>query len=337
MSIRIKDLAKIAGVSPATVSLALNGSELVNEVTRERILEMARDHGYTPNTYARRLALRRSGMLGLVIPDIENVFYASLVRETNRYAQLAGYGLSIAISDNSPALEEKIVTEMISSRVEGVVCVPVNVPDGSSGRFVRLLDAEIPAVCSTTRLGGDAAIPSVMCGLREGMRELAGYLFSRGCKKPVLLTGPAGVYTLDIRREGFFDAINESGIDLRDAEVIALDEVTYAPACAAAENLIKRVGEFDAVLCVNDMMALGVVNTFNRHGLAVPRDIAVAGFDDVVFAEASPAPLTTVRQDIAGIARESVALLLKLIGGLSPEQLSDIVLPAQLVIRQSTK
>jgi LacI family transcriptional regulator len=335
MAIRIKDIAKLAGVSPATVSLALNESELVNEETRKRILAIAHEHGYIPNTYARRLALRRSGMLGLVVPDIENVYYAMLVRMINNYAQIAGYGLSILISDNSRELEEKIVTELISSRVEGVICAPVNIPGISGEIFSRLIDAGIPTVCATTRFEYTSFIPSVMCGLREGMYEIANYVFQRGCKRPVYISGPSGVYTLDIRLAGFLDAAREMGLCESSIEVIELPEVTYSAACDAAEKIAVANEKVDAVICVNDMMALGVVNTFNRRGIAIPQDIVVTGFDDVIFAEASPVPLTTVRQDIESIARESIELLIKLIGGQKPGEAGDIVLPTQLVIRCS--
>jgi LacI family transcriptional regulator len=335
MAVRIKDIAKLAGVSPATVSLALNGNELVNEETRKRILALAQEHGYIPNTYARRLALRRSGMLGLVIPDIENVYYAMLVRMINNYAQIAGYGLSILISDNSRELEEKIVTELISARVEGVICVPINIPGGSDEIFVRLTEAGIPTVCATTRFENTQLIPSVMCGLREGMYEIANYVFNRGCRRPVYITGPSGVYTLEIRLKGFLDAAREAGLCENMLEVMELPEVTYSAACVAAEKIAKESDKVDAVICVNDMMALGVVNTFNQRGLKIPDEIAVTGFDDVIFAEASPSPLTTVRQDIECIARESIALLIKLIGGQKPSETGDIVLPTQLVIRCS--
>ncbi|MGI6201855.1 MAG: LacI family DNA-binding transcriptional regulator [Eubacteriales bacterium] len=336
MAIRIKDIAKLAGVSPATVSLALNGSELVNEDTRKRIISIAHEHGYIPNTYARRLAMRRSGMLGLVIPDIENVYYASLVRMTNNYAQTAGYGLSILISDNSRELEGKIVTELISARVEGVICVPANIPGSSGEIFARLTDATIPVVCATTRFEPGSFIPSVMCGLREGMYEVASYLFRRGRRRPVYITGPSDVYTLDIRRSGFLDAARDAGIGESELKIIELPEVNYAAACVAAQQIADSGGNFDAAVCVNDMMALGVVNTLSRRGFDIPRDIAITGYDDVIFAEASPTPLTTVRQDIDSIARESIALLTRLIGGLPPDEAGDIVLPTQLVIRQST-
>ena len=318
---------------PQRVACGSNGNELVNEET-QAILAIAHEHVCSQHLRGRRFA--RSVLLGLVVPDIENVYYASLVKMTNNYAQMAGYGLSILISDNSRELEEKIVTELISSRVEGVICVPVNIPGGSGEIFARLIDAGIPAVCATTRFDNGTPIPSVMCGLREGMFEAASYMFERGCRRPVYVTGPSGVYTLDIRLAGFLDAARKAGLPESSIEVIELPEVTYSAACGAAEKLAARIGEIDAVLCVNDMMALGVVNTFSRRGTRIPRDILVMGFDDVIFAEASPAPLTTVRQDIESIARESVALLTKLIGGLPPQEAGDIEIPTRLVIRQST-
>ncbi|MHC1694201.1 MAG: LacI family DNA-binding transcriptional regulator [Eubacteriales bacterium] len=339
MAVKIKDIAKLAGVSEATVSLALNNNPLVNSDTRQRILALAEEMGYTPNSYARKLVLRRSGMLGLVIPDIENVFYASLVRQINRYAQQAGYGLSIAISDNTPSLEAKIMDEMVYNRMEGVIYVPVNVSGGNKGCLTRLSDADIPVVCSTTRLNSADGIrvPSVMSELRDGMKILTRYLLDRGYKRLAYITGPDGVYALDIRREGFLDAVREHGLKDSDTVLLPLGEVTYSAACEAAKQLLPKINNLDAVICVNDMMALGVVNTLGQHGISVPNDIAVAGFDDVIFAVASPSPLTTVRQDIEGVARESVSLLQRLIKGHPVEQAEDILLPAGLVVRQSTK
>ena len=176
MAVRIKDIARKANVSEATVSLALNNNPLVNEETAKTIKRIAREMGYTPNPYARRLVLKKSNTLGVVVPDIENVFYASFVHYLNLCCRETNYSLSIFISGNRPEREEKIAEDLIAMQAEGVIYIPVNVPNKNMDQVQKLQAAGIPVICATTAFG---TLPSVM------WKTVCFSLFLICCKKAI--------------------------------------------------------------------------------------------------------------------------------------------------------
>ena len=328
-AVTISDIARSLGVSEATVSLALNNNPIVKEETRERVRLTADQLGYVPNSYARRLVLKRSGMLGVVVPDIENVYYASLVKELSDRVSHSGYSLSIFISSNDPKKEERAIDDMISSRVEGMIYVPINTPADLSGSRGLIERSGIPTVCATTLIDG---MSCVLCDLEEGMRQLLSHIMREKPGRIAYLSGPEGVYTLDCRQKAFLDAAESYGVDVT---VIHLPAVDYRQAFEAARGLLGNLP--DVIVCVNDFMALGVVNLLTEQGISVPRDVSVTGFDDSVFSIASPVPLTTVRQDISALAEKTVDMLLGLIGSDTTPESEVLRLPTGLIIRKSTK
>ncbi|MFQ9149253.1 MAG: LacI family DNA-binding transcriptional regulator [Eubacteriales bacterium] len=330
-AVTIADIAKAAGVSKATVSLALNGSPVVKDETREKVTAAAASLGYVPNFSARRLVSGKSGMLGVVVPDIENVYYATLVKELTERVSEAGWSLSIFISSNDPDRESRAVRDMIASRVEGIIYVPVNTPGGNDA-VPLILNSGIPAVCATTLTD---KMSCVLCDLGDGMRRLTERLLATGPKSVIYLDGSPGVYTLDVRREAFSEAVRsyrESGHNIV-TRTISIPSVDYF----SAERAVAGLGELpDAIVSVNDFMALGVVNHLTSRGISVPDRVQVTGFDDCVFAVSSPVPLTTVRQDIGILAEKTVALLKRELSGETSDR-EVILIPTDVVTRRSTK
>ncbi|MFY9177953.1 MAG: LacI family DNA-binding transcriptional regulator [Caldicoprobacterales bacterium] len=330
MAVGIKDVARAANVSEATVSLALNGSPLVNEQTRQRIIKIAQSMNYTPNPYARQLVLKRSGVIGLVVPSIENYYYATFVKHVNRAIRSTGYGLTISISENDPENEAKIIQEMINNRVEALLLAPVNIPNDQPDYLSLLIDSEIPTIFVTSRYLVDG-FSCVMCDLFGGMKTLIYYLNNRGYNNTLLLTGPQGSYALDQRTEAALTAAKQ--LNLTRLDVVNLPDVTYEAVYESMEYI--KTDEYDALVCVNDMMALAAYNSLTMRGLKVPQDIAIAGFDDVIFSQISPIPLTTVAQDIEGMAKTATESALSLLQAKTATTLESI-LPCKLVIRKST-
>lgn len=324
--ISIKDIAKASGVSTATVSLALNHSDLISEQTRERVCRIADEMGYLPNPYARRLVKQRSDMLGLIVPDIRNVYYAALVHHVNHAVRAAGYGMIIAMSENNPAYEEKIVEEMIASRVDGLLLSPLN----SVGHTLSYLEHfPLPLAFVSSRYE-DCPYPAVIPDYQNGMAEITRMALEKGRKHILFMTGPKGEYSLEQRKQGFLCAAGENGM------VVHCREVSYADATEATEQLLAEANGslfFDAILCVNDTMAAGVENVLLRHGISIPETVAVGGYDDVLFAETTAVPLTTVKQDIKMIAETAVSLLLERIAGNKIPQITTV--PVTLIHRDS--
>lgn len=330
MNIKLEDVARRLGVSKATVSLALNGSPRVNERTRERVLAVSREMGYHPNPYARRLVTQKSRLVGLIVPDIENVYYASLVRHVSDALNRAGYALSVATSTNSRLTERKIIGEMLESRVDALLLAPVNAPGGSTAYLSAADDAGVPLLFVTS-IYADLTRPCVMCDLYGGMKALMARLYESGRRRIALLTGPENVYCLDLRERGWHDFLIEH--DLHADAVIHLSEVSYEAALAALRGYPLQ--NIDAAVCVNDMMALGAVNALLARGVRVPEDVAVAGYDDVIFSHVSPIPITTVRQDVRALAATAVDHLLDMIEHRGQaERIAP--LPCTLIEREST-
>ena len=323
----IRDIAREIGMSEATVSLALNGSTAVKAETRERVQLAARTLGYIPNTNARRLVMKRSGVIGIVVPEIENIYYAVLVRELSERMADAGYSLSIFISSNDEEKEQRAISDMIAARVEGIVYVPVNSTSENEMSRRMIEQSGIPTVCATTQIDG---MSCVRCDLEGGMRALMEHLLLQHPGRIAYFGGPEGVFTLDCRKREFLTAAAASGVD---TELRILPAVDYRYAYEEAGALLGNLP--DIIVCVNDFMALGVVNRLIEHGISVPRDVAVTGFDDMIFSVASPVPLTTVRQNLPLLAAKTTDLLLQMIS--APDETNSIIrIPTELIIRKST-
>lgn len=329
MAVGIKDIAKRANCSEATVSLALRGNSLVSEKTRAAILEIAKDIGYIPNLAARKLARRESGCLGLVIPDIENVFYASLVKHINAATKERGYDLIIAVSENNPAAEKKILSNMIENRVEGVVFVPMNKANPDPSYLSVLSDYHIPYVfCTDYYESLHGAAPVIMSDLEDGMYRLTKEVLRLGYQNPVYLTGDDAVMSLRLRQAGFERAAAETNTD---SCIYRLETLNYRAAHNAIGGILKKRPDTDVFICVNDMIAAGTLNALSEGNYPVPQK-GVAGFDNVIFSRISYPKISTVEQDVKTIAETSVTVLLE-----KKENKENIMIPTKIIKRESLK
>jgi len=272
-------------------------------------------------------------MIGVVIPDIENNFYASFVRYLNDYIKDTSYTLSILISGNSPELEEKSLHEMINNRMEGIIYIPINNANQNKERINELLKSDIPTICATTKYGN---LPYIMSDLYGGMCEMTKYVIEKGYEKLIYMSGPEKIYALDIRKAGFYDTIQKFKLNEKNIKYVFTDEVNYDHACDATEKLITENILGSVIVCVNDIMALGVINTLKRHNINVPEHTAVTGFDDGIFSVASPVSITTVNQDIKNIAQKSIQTLISVINkDTDISSVQNYIIPISLVKRYS--
>lgn len=335
MSVTIKDIAREAGMSPATVSLALKNNPAVKDETRRLIHELAKKLGYVPNPYAQRLVNGRSGIIGLVVPDITNMYYASLAECCDREVTAAGYLMSIAMSQGSPEREKKAIERMTADLTEAILLAPVNVPlkldgdDSYSEESPDPLETVGSPVIYTTALRRGSRLPYVISDLHGGMRAITEHVVASGRRHILYLTGRAGVPVLDFREEGFREAADGVQYD-----IIHLADRSYESVRGYVADNIGSVRNYDAVISINDQMAAAVLNALLRAGIRVPADISVTGFDGVVSSEMAAIPITTVKQDIVRIAREAVRLAVAAINGEETEH--EMVIPTNLLVREST-
>lgn len=328
--VRIGDIAKACGVSNGTVSLALNNSHLVNEDTKALIKETADKMGYIPNETARALVKGRSKQISVVVPDIMNTFYATFVSELNKKVQVAGYTLTVYISNNSPELENKMINRMIRNNVEGIIIVPVNEGNASSEYISRLSSINIPFLFAVDNYEGIDSV-CVMSDCRKGMYDIVKNLIAKGYEDVAFLSGDVSVASLKARLEGYSRAMAEKGLE---EKVIRVRSIDYDGSCEAVQKCIDSEKLPRAFACPNDMMALGAINTLKKAGISVPDQCAVTGFDNVIFSEISSVPITTVNQDIGLIATKSLDIIFKMINGEDPEK-TYYLIGTELVERSS--
>lgn len=326
--VKLEDVARKCGVSPATVSLALNDNPLVKEETKKKVKETAEKMGYVPNEIARSLVKKKSHQLGVIVPDILNSFYAMFVNELNKYVQSMHYGLTISISNNSPERESKIIDEMIRNNVEGVIIVPLNEHNESPQYINKLKKLNIPFVFAVDHYEIIDA-PVVMSDCETGMYDMVAYLIGKGYRDIAFLIGDTSVFTLRARADGYRKAMDKAGLENK---LIRAETIDYNGACKAIELCIAKNQLHRVFVCPNDMMALGVINTLRNHDISVPVQCAVTGYDNVMFSTISTVPITTVEQEIGSIAQTSAKLLFGMIDG---NEVKDKYIKTKLIIRES--
>jgi len=334
MTVRLKDIAKMANVSEATVSLALNDSNLVNKHTKQRIKKIASESGYTVNALARSLVKKSNKTIGLVVPDIENPYYSQLVKYLDLYIKEAEYNLILAISNDKLEEEKSIINNFISERLEGIIIVPINNINNNIEYIKQLDDNNIPFVFSTSHYP-DIAAPYAMVDLEDGMYKLVKYMLDLGHRKIFFICGYTKVLTTYLRLNGYKKAFKERDLVPIEDFIIECPRVNYDYAQNAAMNIIKRNVTFDAVVAINDLMAIGILNVFKMSGLNIPEDVSLAGYDNTVFSSIASIPITTVNQNLKLISRHTVDMLFNEINNRGV-LLDNVLIKPELIIREST-
>lgn len=337
----ITDIARLAGVSKATVSRVLNNrAEGVGAQKRAQILKLVEETGFQPCSTARCLATGESRSIGLVIPDITNPFYPLLVRGAERRLNECGYSLFLCNTDRSLATEEAYVRVLIEKRVDGVI---LDSAGSMHDAHVRLLeDNGIPIVLLDRAIGHRTSRYGVFVDNQRGAFEAAAHLLRRDDCRLLFLNGPAELSQSIERRAGVEEAARLAGATdrLRVLEGdFSVDSGFRLVAGALAETQTaakSTPAAFNAVFAANDVMAIGALRALKQCGIPVPQEVEVMGFDDIELAGMVDPPLSTVSQPTLEMGTASADLLLRLIGGEKPRRKAVIMVP-QLVLRGTTR
>ncbi len=331
MRVTIKDIAKVAGVSVATASMALNDKPGVNKETREKVLEVAESMYYRPNYSARNLITKKSGSIGLVVTDIRNPFFSKLVDVLNREVEKNGYSLLLGISNDRVSLERKCVDLFVGRDVEGVIIVPTIQTSPDLEHLYMLKRMKIPFVfCTTTYNGIEADV--VMSDLMDGEYQLVRHLIESGRRRICFVTCDRSLLLSRQRLEGYRKAHEEASLSYNNEQIIET-EPDYEHGYDVGRAL--AAGSVDAVVTVNDFLAFGVAKAFKDAGVRIPEDIAVAGYDDLLFSNLVDPALTTVKQPITEICIKTLEVLFRRIeNGAEPAALHT--LGPRLIVRDST-
>ncbi len=330
----IKEVARQAGVSVGTVSNVLNRPERVSKEVRARVHVAIDLLGYVRSESARQLRAGRSRMLGLLVMDTGNPFFAALARGTEKVAAQAGLGVTVCNSAQSAAAEQSYLSLFAEQRLRGVLLAPV--ASGRPGEMLRRSD--IPFVVVDRALDPQEACSVAADDVLGGL--LAGrHLVAAGHRHIAYVHGPDHLQQVQDRRTGLVRAVEESGLGADAVVDIAATRLDVGAGRDAGARLIGLQSRPTAVFCANDLLALGVMQTVFDAGVRVPDDLAVVGYDDIEFAEASLIPLTSVRHPAEEIGSLATELLLREIEPTQPgssHQHSGIVLQPELVVRRSS-
>jgi LacI family transcriptional regulator len=324
----IKDVARAAGVSVASVSRALNGHENVTDETRARILKAADDLRYVPHAAARSLITRRTDTVGAVLPDLHGEFFSELIRGMDTAARGSGRHLLISSSHGS-ASEAAQALLTLQGRVDGLLVMS---PHADTRMLAANLPQALPIVLMNTRIAsGSYAALSV--DNHGGAAAMMRYLIDSGYRRIAFIGGPAQNFDAEERLRGYREALAaEPGA----VEIVLPGDFSEASGYRAGLDLCARRERPDAIFAANDMMALGCLFALTEHGLRVPDDIALAGFDDVPIARFASPPLSTVRVRIAELGRLAFERLVAAIDGDPDATRIHERLACELVVRQST-
>ena len=327
MTVTIKDVAREAQVSVATVSRALNGQDNVAEAVRHRVQGVAERLRYTPHHAARSLSSRRTRTIGVVLPEVYGEFFSELIYGIDQVAREHALHLLVSSYHGDPR-EQGDALRSMRGRVDGLLVMSPY--DDGDGHLAAALEVLPDAVLISSQLGKPGQ-RQIGIDNHAGARAMVTHLVSLGHRRIAFISGPSGNHEAAERMRGYRDALAEL-LPGATPEVLQGD-FREASGEQAAQTLLAGASLPDAVFAANDMMALGCLSAFNAAGVAVPNDIAVAGFDDIPLARYVPPGLTTMRMDIAALGADAMRrLLAPAVDG----QAEDNLRQPQLVVRAST-
>ncbi len=327
----IADVARHAGVSSTTVSHAISGNRFVSPQVKSRVREAMSELGYVPSRSARNLALGRTHILGLLVPDVANGFFADLAKGVEHTAIEAGYNVILGNTGFDRG-RELLYLEMVRSRAaDGIVYAA---GDDTAVSDISKAVGDIPLVMVDEDLP-NATAPTVVSDNYDGGRQAANHLLGMGHREALVLAAAPELLSSSRRVAGFADTWQAGG---GRAPQVAFTSFTHEGGVQAVRNHrdLLKARRVTAVFAVNDLAALGAIIEMRALGLVVPQDVSVVGFDDSEVTRYCDPALTTVRQDVSGLGEQATRLLVEALSGSRPVTPGRQVLPVNLVVRAST-
>jgi LacI family transcriptional regulator len=330
-SITIKDIARELGVSVSTVSRALQNHPDISEPTKELVRDCARRLNYKPNLMASNLRTSKNTTIGVVIPELNHHFFASVLDGIEQTANDAGYNILICQSSENYAREEQNVQMLLNSRVAGML-VGVSKQTTRLQHLQDVLDSGVPLVLY------DRPCPSLQCDQvvsddYVGAYNAVEYLIQTGCKRIMYFSSPMQLEVAHRRYQGWRDALQHYGLPIDGGAILTCD--TRAQAIIETPKVMKTQRP-DAMFCVNDNCATGVLYAAQILGLNIPNDLSICGFSNAPLCRTISPMLTTVEQHGVEIGRRAMQRLLKRLDGEQRIAQTDMV-PTDLIVRETTK
>ncbi len=328
----IKDVAALAGVSVGTASMAMNDSPRISAQTKQLVLDAVAQLDYHRNPYARSFSLSSSHTIGFLVPDLLNSFFGEMAGCLQKEVERRGNALMFGLSNESSAQEAKLIRQFIDRGIDGLIIVPVveNAPDLTHIR--TLIKDTFPFVFISSYYKGIEA-NCVMTDLCKGSYDLTLQLLDSGHRHVILISGNPELVPFAERIKGFIQAHRDRNIPFSADRIIT----TLSMSFQGGYDAIRKVyfsQKIDAILAINDVMAMGIVSSLHACGVRVPEDVSVAGYDDISVSGLQETPLSTVHQPLEQMSRIAVENLFRQING-DATVVEPVYLEPRVVLRKS--
>lgn len=323
----IRDVARLAGVSVATVSRALSNPEKVSAESLDKVHTAIAQVGYRPNMLARNFRSARAYTVVVLVPDIANPFYSLFIRALEDRAQQKGYAVLLGDTRGTPEREMEYIRRVETRLADGIVQLRP-----SSEKSQNNIPPDIPCVnaCGCEYTTG----PAIRIDNRAAAKTMVNYLISLGHRRIGVISGlKDNPHAID-RLEGYKEALTEAGIPF-EKDLVAEGDFTMWSGLNAAFQFCNMKVRPTAIFSMNDEMAIGAMQTLKNQGIRIPEDMSVTGFDDIAYAKYSDPSLTTISQPAEEMGKMAMDMLLKVIEG-EPLSQRECVLPTEFIIRKST-
>jgi DNA-binding LacI/PurR family transcriptional regulator len=326
----MKDVARLAGVSVSTVSRVLSNSTTVDEQLRWKVEKAIEALGFRPNLLAQGLRSKSGSVIGLAVPEILNETFASFIKYTEQIATGLGYTLVVGSTSEKPEVENAFIDSLLRRHVDGIIFSRVS----DKSRVISTLEkCNIPAVIIDRALDQED-IPTVIVDNHQAGVIAAEHLIALGHRGFALITGPQDISLCRERLKGFVGVLERHGLSILQRNIFEGD-FRFSSGIEAGRYFLENRIDFTALWAENDEMAIGAMNSLTRGGRSIPRDLSIAGMDNIRTAEMVIPALTTVTQPFAEMCRKAVDLIVAMRDGASiPER--HIALPPGIIIREST-
>lgn len=332
MSVSIKDVAKEAGVSIATVSRVLNDIDVVNEETKKKVLDAIKKLGYRPNIVARSLKTQRTKTIGILIPDISSQFYPEVVRGAEDVSNIYDYNVILCNSDVDVEKEKEYLKVLKEKMVDGVLYMSSSLDDEILD-LINELDLRTVLVETKDREG---SLPSVTIDNVQAISDATNYVLDKGAKKVAYIGKKRDVNTAwSARYLGYEKALNERGLEVNENYVFC-DTLRVKTGYEGVTSILEKGGKPDAIVCASDEIAMGAINALRESGIRVPEDVSVIGFSNIYAASIFYPKLTTIAQPMYDMGSIAMRMLIKLINQKTLDE-GHVVLQHKLIERESCK
>ncbi len=328
--VTIKDVARKAGVSPATASRVAGNYGYVSKAIRQKVLAAVQELGYRPNTVARSMVTKSTRILGLVVTDITNPFFAHLVRSVEDVTWEAGYTLFLANTDENAQREEAILQTILERQVDGVILVPST--SQSTPHLVHFIQQDIPLVLLDRNVKG-LAVDAVMVDNENGAYQAVTHLIRLGHRRIGMVIDNLDISTNAERLAGYRRAFREADLTVEE-QLIQSCQFTEQSAFYLATEMVNHPQRPTALFTANNFMTLGIIHAAREANLRIPEDIALVGFDDMEWTAFSPLQITAVAQPVQELGNVAAKRLLMRLEGDQTSPM-EIRLKTSFIIRKS--